>query len=232
VRSKLNRLARTVLLLLCVGPLVACETLDQVSRIYLSATPEGRQLIERWDHYAKIADTLKTYKDSGHLSDQEVLDVLIGVGVIDAPSSGGGSAPHEPPMEPPASPAGRWRWPMEAGVISSEFGARGGRAHEGMDIAADPREPIFAANSGEVIYSNDGLSGYGNTIILRHDDRTTSLYAHATTLEVAKGNQVSRGSLIATVGTTGRSTGPHLHFEVRVGETALDPRSVLPRHPF
>ena len=121
---------------------------------------------------------------------------------------------------------------MKAGVISSEFGTRGSRPHEGLDIAADTGEPIYAASSGTVIYSDDRMSGYGKALILRHADSTTTLYAHATTLLVAEGTRVERGHPVATVGSTGRSTGPHLHFEVRVGETPVNPRDVLPRQPF
>jgi murein DD-endopeptidase MepM/ murein hydrolase activator NlpD len=208
-----------------------CQTLDQVSRVYLSTTPDGRALIERWDHYASIAKTLKSYHDDGELSNDEVLEVLVGVGVIDSPVPGG-STRRPSPDSPPPKPTGSWRWPMKAGVVSSEYGTRGGNAHEGIDIAADPREPIYAAASGEVIYASNGMSGYGNAVILRHDDKTTSLYAHATTLEVRRGSQIPSGAVVATVGSTGRSTGPHLHFEIRVGETPVDPRSVLPRQPF
>ena len=121
---------------------------------------------------------------------------------------------------------------MKAGVISSEFGPRSGRPHEGLDVAADPGEPIYAASEGTVIYSDDRMSGYGNAMIVRHANSTTTLYAHARTLLVSEGTIVSRGDPIATVGSTGRSTGPHLHFEVRVGETPVDPRDVLPRQPF
>jgi len=76
------------------------------------------------------------------------------------------------------------------------------------------------------------MSGYGNALIVRHADSTTTLYAHATRLLASEGTEVSRGTPVATVGSTGRSTGPHLHFEVRVGETPVDPRDVLPRQPF
>jgi len=121
---------------------------------------------------------------------------------------------------------------MRVGVVSAEFGTRGGRPHEGLDVAADRGEAIYAASSGTVIYAGSSMSGYGNALIVQHDDRTTTLYAHATRLFALRGATVSRGAQIATVGSTGRSTGPHLHFEVRVGETPIDPRSVLPRQPF
>jgi len=214
-----------------------------LGRIYLNATPEGRDLLKRYDHYAKIASQLKRYHDDGRLDSSEVLEVLIEAGVIEPlpPPGTGGRRPTDPtdPRRDPDSETtpkpvsdSRWSWPMKAGVISSEFGQRTSKPHEGMDIAADPGEPIYAASSGTVIYSGNGMSGYGNALIVRHVDSTTTLYAHATTLDVDRGASVSRGTRIATVGSTGRSTGPHLHFEVRVGETPVDPRTVLPRQPF
>lgn len=134
-----------------------------------------------------------------------------------------------PPRRQPPRP--RWRWPLKVGVISSEFGRRGSRRHEGMDIAARRGEPIYAASPGRVIYAGSRMSGYGKALILHHGDDTTSLYAHAREIRVRKGDRVETGAPIATVGATGRATGPHLHFEIRVGATPIDPRKRLPRSP-
>jgi murein DD-endopeptidase MepM/ murein hydrolase activator NlpD len=225
---------RLLLLLLIALSVTHCETLDVMSRLYLEATPEGRDLLRRIEHYQQIAAKLKQYRDDGQLDGAEVIDVLVDAGVI-APLPGPGGRPSPVPAPgPPPEPSSdsRWAWPMKAGVISSEFGPRGDRPHEGIDIAADPGEPIYAASAGTVIYSDDRMSGYGRAVIVRHADSTTSLYAHATSLLVQEGTPVSRGDPVATVGSTGRSTGPHLHFEVRVGETPVNPREVLPRQPF
>ncbi len=121
---------------------------------------------------------------------------------------------------------------MKRGVISSEFGIRGSRRHKGMDIAARTGEPIHAVSSGRVIYAGNRMRGYGNALIVQHSDSTTSLYAHAKRLRARKGDRVERGSTIATVGSTGRSTGPHLHFEIRVGTKARNPRDFLPNLRF
>ena len=232
----LARAARLGVLVLLAATQTHCQAFDQVSRVYLNATPEGRDLLRRYEHYAAIADKLKRYHDDGTLDSAEVLDVLVDAGVIEplpGPGTGRPPAPVPAPHPPPEPTSdSRWAWPMKAGVISSEFGQRGSRPHEGMDIAADPGEPIYAASKGTVIYSDDGMSGYGRAVIVRHADATTSLYAHATSLLVREGMLVSRGDPVATVGSTGRSTGPHLHFEIRVGETPVDPRGVLPRQPF
>lgn len=223
---------RLFVLSLVALTLTHCQTLDQVSRVFLNATPEGRERLRRYEHYARIAEKLRRYQDDGQLDSSEVLDVLVEAGVIEPLPGPGGRPSPAPGPSPEPTAAGRWAWPMKAGVISSEFGPRASRPHEGLDIAADPGEPIYAASAGTVIYSDDGMSGYGRAVILRHEDSTTSLYAHATSLLVREGTSVSRGDPIATVGSTGRSTGPHLHFEVRVGETPIDPREVLPRQPF
>jgi murein DD-endopeptidase MepM/ murein hydrolase activator NlpD len=120
-------------------------------------------------------------------------------------------------------------WPVEAGVVSSEYGPRWGKIHKGMDIAADVGEPVYAIAAGEVIYAGDGLRGYGNVVIVRHDRQMSSIYAHNSELKVHQGEQVTQGTLLALLGNTGHSTGPHVHFEIREGDTAIDPRSVLPK---
>jgi murein DD-endopeptidase MepM/ murein hydrolase activator NlpD len=120
------------------------------------------------------------------------------------------------------------QWPLEAGVVSSEFGERWGKMHKGIDIAADVGEPVYAMAAGEVIYAGNGMRGYGNVVVIRHDRMRTSLYAHNSELKVKQGDQVTQGSLVALLGSTGHSTGPHVHFEIRDGDTPLNPRSVLP----
>jgi murein DD-endopeptidase MepM/ murein hydrolase activator NlpD len=128
----------------------------------------------------------------------------------------------------PEQYTGNYRWPLEAGIISSEYGERWGKVHKGIDIAADSGEPVYAVAAGEVIYAGDGLRGYGNVVILRHDNRLTSLYAHNTELKVKAGDEVKQGDLIALLGSTGHSTGPHVHFEFREGDVAVNPHTLLP----
>lgn len=108
------------------------------------------------------------------------------------------------------------------GWISSPFGIRDGRPHEGVDIAADSGEPIKAAKAGRVVFS--GPRGtYGLTVIIDHGDGLRTLYAHSSKLLVAEGEWVDAGQTIALVGSTGRSTGPHLHMEVLYHGTPCDP---------
>ncbi len=113
------------------------------------------------------------------------------------------------------------------GVVTSEFGNRNGRPHKGIDISASVGEPIYAALDGKVAYVGT-QRGYGNVIILEHDNYVMTVYAHNESNLVRLGETVKKGQPIGTVGKTGSTTGPHLHFEYRVKGKALNPRNVLP----
>jgi murein DD-endopeptidase MepM/ murein hydrolase activator NlpD len=119
-------------------------------------------------------------------------------------------------------------WPLDAPVVTSGFGVRGGKAHDGLDIAGPEGTLVHAAADGEVLYAGDELAGYGNLVVLRHAPGLSTVYAHNRKNLVAAGEHVARGAVIAEVGHTGRATGPHVHFEVRVGETPRNPRPFLP----
>jgi murein DD-endopeptidase MepM/ murein hydrolase activator NlpD len=122
---------------------------------------------------------------------------------------------------------GVFAWPVLA-PISSLFGPRDGRNHNGLDLAANMGDPIKAARDGEVLLAGT-VDGYGETVILRHEDGTRTLYGHASRLLVKAGERVRQGEVIAEVGSTGRSTGPHLHFEIIVNSKPLDPLLYLPK---
>ena len=119
------------------------------------------------------------------------------------------------------------------GVITSYYGYRVNpvtgeyKLHKGIDYAGNYGDPIKASKSGVVEYSG-WISGYGNTIILGHGNGVQTLYPHAQTLNVSYGDTVSQGDIIATVGSTGNSTGPHLHFEIRIDGEAVDPLNYIP----
>jgi len=119
------------------------------------------------------------------------------------------------------------RWPA-AGPVTSNFGWRlhpiygEWRFHAGVDIGADYDTPIYASGDG-VIISSDWLGGYGNAVMIDHGGGVVTLYAHCSGLAVSYGQHVSKGQLVAYVGSTGNSTGPHLHFEVRQDGVAVDP---------
>jgi len=117
-------------------------------------------------------------------------------------------------------------WPVR-GRLSSNYGRRGGRFHDGIDIAAKKGTAIFATESGRVIHSGR-MSGYGKVVIVKHAGAFRSVYAHASRLLVRKGEFVERGQKIAEVGSTGRSNGSHVHFEIRELEVPRNPMALLP----
>ena len=117
-------------------------------------------------------------------------------------------------------------WPS-AGRVTSEYGYRWGRMHQGIDIGAPTGTPIRAANGGEVIFSGT-QGGYGQTVVISHGGGFSTLYAHQSRIAARDGQRVERGQVIGYVGNTGNSTGPHLHFETRVNGAAQNPRRYLP----
>jgi murein DD-endopeptidase MepM/ murein hydrolase activator NlpD len=113
-------------------------------------------------------------------------------------------------------------WPVAGTAITSGFGHRNGRPHDGVDIRAKTGSPIQAVARGRVLYAG-WKTGYGRTVILHHG-RFRTLYAHCSRLLVKRGQRVGQGALIARVGATGRTTGPHLHFEIHSHEgQPIDP---------
>ena len=115
-----------------------------------------------------------------------------------------------------------------SGIVTSRFGARWGRTHKGTDIGASEGTPIYAAASGTVVVSQYGYNGgYGNYVIISHGNGVQTLYGHCSALVAEEGKSVSQGELIAYVGSTGDSTGPHLHLEIRVDGVAQDPQNYL-----
>jgi murein DD-endopeptidase MepM/ murein hydrolase activator NlpD len=118
-------------------------------------------------------------------------------------------------------------WPVSQGVVSSGFGIRNGAMHDGVDISAPVGTPVLAADSGVVIFSGT-LHGYGNTVIIRHDDGYVTVYGHNERNLVNEGDRVEGGRQIGAIGRSGRTTGANLHFEVRRDNLAQDPLAYLP----
>jgi murein DD-endopeptidase MepM/ murein hydrolase activator NlpD len=151
-------------------------------------------------------------------------------GSIAAPA-GAFSSMVESATAPQAATPARMQWPV-SGSVTSAFGERknplgaGDDFHPGVDIAAGEGTPIAAAASGRVIAAGpDG--GYGNLIVVDNGNGVTTRYGHCSQIFARVGDSVAAGQTIGAVGSTGRSTGPHLHFEVRVGNTPVDPRQFL-----
>mmetsp|Transcript_40021 Transcript_40021/g.55621 ORF Transcript_40021/g.55621 Transcript_40021/m.55621 type:complete len:405 (-) Transcript_40021:154-1368(-) len=120
----------------------------------------------------------------------------------------------------------RFQCPVPDGFVSSGFGWRWGRLHEGIDLAAETGAPIFSALDGTVHYA-DWSGGYGKLLCISHGAGFSSRYAHCDELEKKVGQNVRAGERIGTVGATGRVTGPHLHFEIRLNGVAQDPHDYL-----
>src|SRR5439155_24581385 len=118
-----------------------------------------------------------------------------------------------------------------SGPITTYFGEIGWaspRGHSGLDISAPWGAPVTAAASGQVALATRAGGGYGTEIVIQHAGGLQTLYGHLSELDIDSGEQVGRGQRIGLVGSTGFSTGPHLHFEVRLGGVARDPMAYLP----
>lgn len=154
---------------------------------------------------------------------------------LNNPTLGQMVSPQLPPLPGPDAylPGGSMRfngyiWPS-AGILTSGYGWRWGRMHRGIDIAGPIGTPIFAAAPGVVTYAGWNDGGYGNLVEIEHPDGSLTVYAHNDRILVNEGQKVAQGEQISEMGTTGRSTGPHLHFEIHPnGQGAVNPMALLP----
>ncbi len=151
----------------------------------------------------------------------------------------GAAVPVPPPVTAEARPAGpmtrliSFAAPLKGYAINSAYGLRRlagesrARQHKGVDIAAPLGTSVFVAAEGEVMRTGYDAGGYGRFIEVRHPNGMSTLYAHLSRVDVARGDRLGSGERIGLVGSTGRSTGPHLHFEVRRDHAQVNPTSVL-----
>ena len=149
------------------------------------------------------------------------------------------AVPEAPPVTAVARPAGpmtrliAFVTPLKGYAINSAYGLRRlagearARQHKGVDIAAPQGTSVFVASEGEVARTGYDAGGYGRFIEVRHPNGMSTLYAHLSRVDVARGDRLGSGERIGLVGSTGRSTGPHLHFEVRRDNAQVNPTSVL-----
>lgn len=150
--------------------------------------------------------------------------------VSPAPASGGEAvetAAAPAPKAPPSKAGSGFVWPVNGKVISAFGSKEQGLRNDGINIAAQRGTPVRAAEDGTVTYVGNELKGMGNMILLKHEGGWSTVYAHAEELLVAKGEHVRRGQTIARVGSSGDVSRPQLHFQLRRGREAVDPRRYL-----
>ena len=135
--------------------------------------------------------------------------------------------PVPPPPRPRVKTDAEFQWPL-VGPINSPFGPRWGKFHAGVDIGSPHYQEIVAAADGEVIYAHDTAGPLGKAVVLQHGRGMRTVYAHLSLIVAQEGDTVRQGQAIGGVGNTGRSTGPHLHFEVRRNGAPLNPEDYLP----
>ena len=203
-----------------------------------AAFKRGDSLASFLKRHGLTSDQLKLYNpglDFTRLSVGREVRVAKAVGgqkllAIRPSVSGGASWPELPtfPVKEPSKVIGpAYIWPTK-GVFTSGFGWRWGRMHKGIDIANNTGTSIHASRAGIVTYAG-WSSGYGYLVEITHEDGESTRYAHNSQLLVKKGQMVHQGARISNMGSTGRSTGPHLHFEIRrAGGGAVNPLGKLP----
>ena len=125
-------------------------------------------------------------------------------------------------IRPKEAPTGKFIRPYY-GSVTSRYGARWGRNHNGIDYGGRTGDPVKAADGGTVTFAGWNNGGYGYMVIINHGNGKETYYAHLNSVGVKKGQKVAQGSVIGRLGNTGRSTGPHLHFEIRINGRPVNP---------
>lgn len=198
------------------------ETVEQIARDY--DVPVDALLAEPWNMVESAGETLEPGRRLLILDG--VRPDLAGLRQSQAVTATTTLAQAQPtPVRPEAWPYGdgQFIWPVRGGVISQGFR----RGHRAIDIAAPIGTPVYAANNGIVLKSGYSKDGYGGRVIIDHQIDYVTLYAHLSQALVQEGDVVQKGQLIGYVGSTGNSTGPHIHFELRDFGFLIDPRPLL-----
>ena len=135
--------------------------------------------------------------------------------------------PEPTPTGTTGNSSASFRWPVKGRISEASARRQSGGQNDGINIAVPQGTPIKAAEDGVVAYAGSELKGYGNLVLVRHSNGFVTAYAHASELNVKKGETVKRGQVIGKAGATGNVTSPQLHFEVRKGATPVDPTQYL-----
>lgn len=224
MRSSLLRVMIAVSMVMLSATSLRAQRLEDLPRIAMDTLSTGNsnaQVIiytnNTWEFYFPGLDSLiaKNVYNSNWVTDQ--VFAYKGTSVNDLPAS----------MELSLfSRVGDYKCPV-VGRVTSKYGIRRGRNHNGIDIPLKLREPIYAAFPGRVRYSRYNGGGYGNLVIVRHDNGLETWYGHLSKSNVEVGDYVVAGSVIGFAGSTGRSTGVHLHFEIRYQDLTFDPERIF-----
>nr|WP_243433747.1 MULTISPECIES: peptidoglycan DD-metalloendopeptidase family protein [Pseudomonas] len=185
----------------------------------------------RFDGRTGVAPTtVVTSTQSGASSSSKTTVIRRPAGATTATATGTSTATASKPAPAPATPAGPaptgWGWPSN-GVLIGKFSSNGS-LNKGIDIAGDLGQPVLAASDGTVVYAGSGLRGYGELVIIKHNETYVSAYGHNRKLLVREGQQVKVGQTIAEMGSTGTDR-VKLHFEIRRQGKPVDPLQFLPR---
>ncbi|MEN5094554.1 peptidoglycan DD-metalloendopeptidase family protein [Pseudomonas protegens] len=174
--------------------------------------------------------TVVTSTQSGASSSSKTTVIRRPAGAVIAPATSAATPPASKPAPAPVAPAGPaptgWGWPSN-GVLIGKFSSNGS-LNKGIDIAGDLGQPVLAASDGTVVYAGSGLRGYGELVIIKHNETYVSAYGHNRKLLVREGQQVKVGQTIAEMGSTGTDR-VKLHFEIRRQGKPVDPLQFLPR---
>jgi murein DD-endopeptidase MepM/ murein hydrolase activator NlpD len=162
-----------------------------------------------------------------------------GPGALSPPAVSAAPSPREVPESPDSERAaapsgaatGAFLWPVRGHVLAAYGSKSDGSHNDGINIAAPRGTPVQAVDAGIVAYTGNELRGYGNLVLVKHASGWISAYAHCDAILVKRGEKVGRSQVIARVGSTGNVSEPQLHFELRRGQHAVDPREFLPPSP-
>ena len=199
---------------------VAARTAEQRAVRDRLAWSQRELATARRDKRATLASVQEDKEEAiGHMRDLQAQSAALAAKIRSAQSSAVVPGPTG------AASAAGFIWPVH-GILTSGFGWRWGRMHEGIDIAVGNGTPVVAAASGTVIVAG-WMGGYGNLVVVDHGGGIATAYGHNTSVTVGVGQHVAQGQLISYSGNTGHSTGPHVHFEVRVNGAAVDPMGYL-----
>lgn len=199
---------------------VAARTAEQRAVRDRLAWSQRELATARRDKRSTLASVREDKEEAiGHMRDLQAQSAALAAKIRSAQSRSVVPAPTG------AASAAGFVWPVH-GILTSGFGWRWGRMHEGIDLAVANGTPVVAAAAGTVIVAG-WMGGYGNLVVVDHGGGISTAYGHNTSVTVGVGQQVAQGQLIAYSGNTGHSTGPHVHFEVRVNGAAVDPMGYL-----